>query len=456
MRLITKRIRVATWRQLCAVKVKKAALHCCLISAFGSLVVQAKDMQAASLDIDIAVQRTVQWHPAIAEAIGLLMQQNEQITVARAGYYPQISAGVRSGYDNAYPDNRYSQALVLSVSQMLYDFGKVSGEVRVARAGVEQYQAGLLLTIDQIIREVIQAVIEIQRYQQLVSVASLQLQALEQVAGLARERHSKGASSLSDVVQSESRIEGARALHLQHKAQLERWRGTLAMLMGDMQVPHISARFPDHHGACNAAADIQTAPAILVAQAQRQQALARIDQAQAQLLPTISLDPTATHYLDNNPLAGSGRDRTQYAVALNFSVPIDQGGAVKARQRAASQALRSADAGLQQAALTAKQQLLEGQNQQASLQQNLDVLVRRQQLSMQTRDLYRQQYLALGTRPLLDLLNAEQEIYQAQLDRQHTLSDLRQLQAGCLFHSGQLRRIFALQHSRIQGVELQP
>lgn len=446
---------------------RRARQYCLVLSGgyygiaagvFLSAALASEPLQPAvtTLELDAAVQRTVQWHPAIAEAIGLLHQQYEQVTVAKAGYYPQISAGLRSGYDNAFLDNRYTQALVLSVSQMLYDFGKVSGEVRVARAGVTQHQAGLLLTIDQVIREVTQAVIEIQRYQQLTAIAEQQLQGLMQVASLARERHTKGASSLSDVVQSESRIEGARALHLQYRAQRERWRGTLAMLMGEMQIPEMSERFPDQHGLCNPAADIQQTPAMLVAQAQRQIALARIDQSHAQLRPTISLDPSATHYLDDNPYASAGRDRTQYAIAVNVNMPFDQGGSVKARQRAASQALQSAEAAVMQTTLTARQQLLEGQNQQLSLQQNLDVLIRRQQLSMETRDLYQQQYLSLGTRPLLDLLNAEQEIHQSRLDRQNTISDLRQLQASCLFHTGQLRRIFSLEQSRIQGVELQP
>lgn len=407
------------------------------------------------VELTHAVQSAVQWHPAISESIGLMLQQNQQITVANAGYYPQISARLRSGYDDVYPDQRFNQALVLSVSQLLYDFGKVAGEVEIAKAGLLQEKARLLLTIDQIIREVMQAVIEIQRYQQLVQVAAKQIEALDRVAALARERHSKGASSRSDVVQSESRIEGAKVLQLQYKAQLQRWRGTLAMLMRSAQMPRVSDTFPDQNGVCNPAADIERSPALLVAQAQRKRAQASIETAQAQLLPSITLEPSATHYVDKNPMAGSGRERTHYAVALNFNLPIDQGGAIKARERAAALALHSADAAFQQAVLLARQQLLEGQNQQDSLQQNLDLLVRRQQLSSETRDLYREQYLALGTRPLLDLLNAEQEIHQAQLDRQNTLSDLRTLQTACLFHTGQLRQIFALEQSRIQGVELQ-
>ncbi len=47
-----------------------------------------------------------------------------------------------------------------------------------------------------------------------------------------------------------------------------------------------------------------------------------------------------------------------------------------------------------------------------SLASALQILRRQQQLSERTRELYQQQYLDLGSRPLLDVLNAEQEVYQ--------------------------------------------
>ena len=75
------------------------------------------------LGLTEAVLQAAQWHPSIAEAIGNLYKQGEGINVARAGYYPQISGGIRTGYDTGYGGDRNSQALNLSLKQMLYDFG---------------------------------------------------------------------------------------------------------------------------------------------------------------------------------------------------------------------------------------------------------------------------------------------------------------------------------------------
>ena len=118
--------------------------------------------------------------------------------------------------------------------------------------------------------------------------------------------------------------------------------------------------------------------------------------------------------------------------------------------------MRSAEAALDAARLAIRQGLFEAFTQTASLERSLDSLARRDISISETRDLYRQQYLELGTRTLLDLLNAEQEIHQSRFERQNTISDLRRLQVDCLYNTGMLRDAFALTHEPIQGVEIAP
>ncbi|MBA6283822.1 TolC family protein, partial [Salmonella enterica subsp. enterica serovar Irumu] len=101
-----------------------------------------------NLTLNDAVNRAVNWHPSIREAIGKLLAQNEQIEVAKSKYYPQVSAGVNNGYSNTYTDHGYSPSMVLSGSQMLYDFGKVASQVRDETAGAAQQQANVWLSID--------------------------------------------------------------------------------------------------------------------------------------------------------------------------------------------------------------------------------------------------------------------------------------------------------------------
>lgn len=81
--------------------------------------------------------------------VSKLEEMAQKVDVAKAKYYPQISAGMNNGYSNTYSDAGYTPSLVVSVSQMLYDFGKVSSSVRAADSGVAQQQATVMLNIDQ-------------------------------------------------------------------------------------------------------------------------------------------------------------------------------------------------------------------------------------------------------------------------------------------------------------------
>lgn len=118
--------------------------------------------------------------------------------------------------------------------------------------------------------------------------------------------------------------------------------------------------------------------------------------------------------------------------------------------------LESARAAIRLAELEARQKLTESQEQAQNLYQTLNVQARQQLLGEKTRDLYEAQYLQLGTRPLLDLLNVEQEIYQARFTQEQTQAQLHSLQLDCLYSTGQMRNTFKLNNRKIQGVEIRP
>ena len=180
-------------------------------------------------DIVSAVRRAVDTHPVIAESIGRLFQQNEQVAVARAGYYPELSAGLSRGYRDS--TGRSEEALTASASQMLYDFGKVSSSVAAASHGVERDRANVLLAVDQLAQETAQAVIEVQRYQTLLTIAREQVEAIGELQELASQRAAKGAATRSDEIQALSRKEAAQATVLQFQAQSDAWQRNLQSLL---------------------------------------------------------------------------------------------------------------------------------------------------------------------------------------------------------------------------------
>jgi len=411
------------------------------------------------LSLTDAVLQAAQWHPSIAEAIGNLYKQGEGINVARAGYYPQISGGLRTGYDTGYGGDRNSQALNLSLKQMLYDFGKVDSAVNAAQAAAARAQANTLLVVDDLARDTAYAWIETRRYEQLMTIARDQIRGVGDIAGMARQRSDMGASTRSDVVQAESRVESARATLEEYQSQYERWRSTLAALMGRVTPPALAEGSPaELNQACKRPAQgDDRLPAVLMALAQRAQGQAELAQAKAEAYPTLSLQPQVNHYLDDDYNRDNARlDRTQAGIYLNVEVPIYQGGSISARTRAAGHALTAADAAEDAARLQARRGLAEAKAQTSGLGRRLTSLEARQVSIQEARMLYGRQYLDLGTRPLLDLLNAEQEIYQSRFELAGTRSDLLRLDVDCLYNTGALRTAFGLEGRNLQGVEIQP
>ncbi|MHC8407040.1 TolC family outer membrane protein [Pseudomonas sp. TMB3-21] len=419
---------------------------------------ESDDAAAQSLGLEQAVRLAVDWHPRIGEAIGTLLQQGEGVNVAESGYYPQVSGGIKGGYTSGYGSDAGSQSVSISLKQMLYDFGKVSSAVDASRARVARSQAGILLAIDDIARDTSRAYIEVQRYQRLLDIARAQIQGIGGIVDLAKQRNDMGASTRSDVVQAQSRAEGAMATLQEFKAQYARWQATLTSLLGRRTPPAVGETVaPTLSQACDASQVSDALPAVLQAAAQRTQAQAELAQAKAEAYPTLSLQPSLNQYLDDNyDDQNPAADRTQVGIFLNLEIPIYQGGAISARSRAAGHALTAADSAEDFARLQARQGLSEAQAQTSGLNRRLRSLEYRQTSITEARQLYGRQYLELGTRPLLDLLNAEQEIHQSRFDLVNTQAELQRLQIDCFYNSGAMRRVFGIDHSAIQNVEILP
>ncbi|MBN8432028.1 TolC family outer membrane protein [Microbulbifer salipaludis] len=405
-----------------------------------------------------AVQQAVAWHPAVGQSVGELQRQQQNIRSARAGYFPQVSLGVVGGYDTENDGDGEGHAVQLYISQVIYDFGKISGSIDSATAGARASQARVLQQIDTIARDTAQAALEVMRYQALVESADAQVEGVSSISRLVSMRNKRGASSRSDVLQAQARIESARANRQQTLAQLNRWRSVLQNLMGTEQPVALTNGVPQPvvSGCMIDPMLANTAPAVLLAEAERAEAVAQLKEARAQSWPTLSLDGSVNRYLDQQYIDTNALNDNESAIFLNLSMPIYQGGRIYANRDAANFAMRSAEAAKDSARLTVARDLRIAQSQSIGLERSLNILDTRLRAIEETRDLYRKQYSALGTRTLVELLNSEEEVQQARIEKSNTQYDLYQLNVDCLYTVGEIRSAFDLQGRAIQGVEVLP
>jgi Outer membrane protein len=398
-----------------------------------------------------AVRAAAATHPSVHNALAQWREAGEGRAAAEAGYYPQLRVGInseaRSEAINGYDSRRVHQA-VLSLTQTVYDFGRTNAEVEQADAQIARAHAQVLMTVDDVAKQAAQAWLQVLHQRRLVELARDQVEGVEHLAGLARERESKGASARSDVVQALARVQSSQAHEQTQQTLAARWRQTLGTLTGRPTADVDGSVPAGLVGVCNSATSEDDVPAAVLA-ARAGRVVAEQGQKLANLLdrPSLMLEASVARGLDNASRRG-GED-VDTGVMLSLTAPLYQGGRNRARQRAALHALQAADAAIARAELEASKAIEEARVQYDGHVQRQRVLAERIDSTRETRDLYQEQYLQLGTRSLVDLLNAEQEYHSARSALVDNEYEMQQLALECLYHQGRLRRFFAIDENLI-------
>ncbi len=403
--------------------------------------VAAGDSDRLGLIEAMAIVR--RWHPSIRRSMSLVDQNKEHVKVARAGYFPALRANVRSGFDaqgNYDRKRTVNTDLVISATQTVYDFGQTASKVDFAEATLQKEQYGLERTLNQLLYGASNAFLEVVRYQRLVTVAQNQVAGFADINQIAAQRAVLGASAYSDYSQAKVRLAMAESLLYDVQGQLAKW----STILDNQANQRISARLRFDYPAAltNACMTVDfndlDAPGLTVARAEETMAKIQLKAAKAAALPTLAISPTYEYRLNQEERLYQPKSRGRFGVFLNVSVPLMEGGAISARRQEARQALLAAQANVDLEKTEAVQKVMDAASQVQSTRHSLNAKRQREAGAVQTRDLYRLQYLELGNRPFSDLLNAEGEIYQTHMDIVNGTYTLQKLSIECLYQSGRL------------------
>lgn len=391
------------------------------------------------LSLQDAIRRALDYQPSLREAEGEINQQGAAIRDARSGYYPSIGGGLNLGRDNTLVGG-YQPAATINASQMIYDFGKTGNSVDAATATRETRRADFNGAVEDIIKDTSEAAVELLRNQSLALVSRDQIKDTQSILELVKARTTEGASSRSDELQAEARVQAAQTTALETAAKEKRWQGTLRSLTGVGGSINLAAAIPASLSkSCSGAAPRwDSIPNVLSARSKKQEAEARLRFAKSDSLPTLSLEAGGSF-----GLLGEST-KPDYVIGLKLTGKLYNGGSYGAKQDGARYAVAAADAAIAAAATDASRSWQESGAQVESTSTLLSSLAIRQQLMSETRDLYQRQFLDLGTRTLLDVLNADQELHQARFDAVNVRFDLYKLNIECASAAGKLRTLFGV------------
>ena len=359
-----------------------------------------------------AVKNGVQRNPEISQSIASLAAQNSNIDVAKAQYYPQLTAGISTG--DLTTGERGRQLLTLSATQLLYDFGKVKSSVDTQQAKLIVEQANVLVSIDDIAYQVASAVINIERYQRISQIGEQQVAGIQRILDIANLRANAGISSQADPVQAESYLQSAQSSLIAQQSLLRQYQQRLRTLLG-FDVSNKNWMIPENLVQSSDLfrdPEFNTIPKMISAQAEVEVAKSQKKQTQLSLYPTLSVKGSLSQALNGVNPNNNKDDGFYNSIMLEASSNFFQGGAVAAQVKSASYAEEAARSKVNTVYLDVLDQLRTTRENIENKQRQIQVLSERQATTVRTRELYQEQY-KLGTRSVLDLLNAEMAIHAA-------------------------------------------
>ena len=408
-----------------------------------SISKSAVHLPSHNVTLQEATRLIVNTHPRMAQVRSAAKGEEEMIAVAKAAYYPQLRGGIGTRYDkdSTRYDKDYIHTLDLEVKQNIYDFGRTKSAVKSSEYGHLGAQAYISATNEELIYTAASSVVNIERFQKLVALAEAQVKQVSSIGKLVENRYEKGASNLSDVLQAQSRFDLVQVEVLNIESQQQSQLRALGLVIGKTNLTSATiGELPSGlNQVCSLLPEWDDIPEFAIAEFEAQKAYADLNYAEAEELPSISLQGSTSR-----PLNASSRNGSKYetSISLNVSIPIYQGGGLSANKRASANRAQAAMAKKDEIRLEINQRLSEVQVRLQYMLQRQGLLVQQVSNLKGTKELYKKQYLELGTRSLLDLLNSEQEFHQAQVEVENNKSDIIQAQLECAFYQGKLRRFF--------------
>ena len=371
---------------------------------------QAGIAAVAKMTLKESILFAIDRDPSISQQAAQLGIAQAQTDEARSGWMPQIVLNGSTGRSQTTDSSgslKNSATWGISLTQMLYDFGKTKNSISQSSARHDSYRYQLMSTLSDVTEKTALSYVEVKRYSDLLQAAQNNVQALKNVEQLAKLRADAGVSSTSDELQTRTRIAGMQATVAQYNSALNSARARLSVLTGvqaDAYSP-VPANLAVEPDALNRI-DYSLIPAVLAAQNQERATRYGVETAKSQHWPTLSLKGGRTRYESDN------RSYWDDQIQLNIDAPLYQGGAVSARVRQAEGAQAMASSMVDQARFDVLQKASVAQADWAGARGRMEAGKQQLENALRARDVYKNEY-TLSKRSINDLLSVEQDVWQA-------------------------------------------
>jgi len=393
--------------------------------AIATLLVALTSGTASADTLREALVSTYQANPTLTAQREALKATDASVAIARSGGRPTVTGTVgvtrdltRSGrFDTGLSKGPFVTAGV-DLNMPLFQGGTVRNDIKAAKTRVDAGRATLRAVEGDIFTEAVTAYMDVIRFRATTELNANNVRVLETNLEATRDRFEIGDVTRTDVAQSEARLSLARSrLTLAQGAQTsaeENYRRVVGRDPDTLQPP---PPLPPLPSSADQAVQIALAnnPDLIAAAKQARAAGYDVNSVRGTRLPTVSAIASGDFArTTNGETGGIDRSGTATSIGVQGRIPLYQGGLPSARIRQAQalegQALELRVASERTVVASTRSAFADYQAAADAIKSN-DVAVKANELALEG---VRAEN-SVGTRTILDVLDAEQELLNSQV-----------------------------------------
>ena len=374
--------------------------------------------EQSAMPLTYVSSKAIENNPEVQEAWHAFKSSIYGVDAARSGYLPSVDVSASAGYErrNYGIEEEYNRNTAeLSVTQMLYDGFRTSNTVdRFKRIQLIRYFE-LISQTEQTALEASIALLDVQKFKELVQLAEANLQEHESVYQQIEQSVGAGVARAADLEQISGRLSLAQSNVLTEYSNLHDVSARYLRVVGELPMNDIKQADLDENNipiSVNQALDVayKNSPSFYASlyniEAQKANAKAQ----KAAFHPNVDL--SARYGSQDRDELGQNETRTEARVGIDISYNLYNGGLDSANLEQAYQDINIAKYQRDQACIDIRQSLQIAYYNVTILEQKLPALNQHRESSTKVKIAYKDQF-DIGQRTLLDVLDAENESFQS-------------------------------------------
>jgi len=362
---------------------------------------------ARSQSLKEVIEYTLNNYPSIAQAEATATSVTADLERARSAYWPTLGVEVYTQNDYVRYGSGYHEPVygVGPVAKMpIYTFGRLEAEVDRQGALKNEAFEKIKTAKDDAVMAAVENYIGWARSLELVAISTENLAGIEQIASDTEKIVASDPGRKFDLIQAQTRVEGARLLVSQRQAELQQSISRLARYW-PQPMPAVKAASPVGLDEFKNAmpSDIETAfggiekshPYLLQLRSRVTAAEAALASAKAQLMPSLSVQVSSV----NNGTA-----------QLLLNAPLFDRTATSGSIDAAAASLNATKMAFDEGRLITREKMLISFVDHKTASERMLVSAKQAKRGKELLSAYREQFIA-GRRSLIEVLNTQNEYF---------------------------------------------